>query len=236
MYFKTIKEYENICKHGNYFDMINYFKKYREKDIENHFVYACKNGYLHVAKWILEYKPITYNYIHYTELFQDVCYNGHIEILQWLLLINPNIKIWENNECAFYKSCQKGHLHIVKWLLSIRPSIDIYRENDRAFKITCYNGHVELALWFCSQNIKYQTVIDNNKLVEYFIIPDLVVDENIVFPRKNESCPICYEHKEELQTNCGHQFCTKCISKVFHINKNCRYCREEMTIFYKCVS
>lgn len=236
MYFQNIYEYSILCQKGDLLEIDTFFKKNRERDMESYFIYTCKNGYLEVAKWILFLKPITYNYIDYNHLFQSVCYNGHIEILKWLLLLNPNIKISANGEMAFYKSCQKGHLHIVEWLLSIRPDIDISFENDRAFKIACQNGHIGIATWFSTLSKKYRVVIRDNVIADYYVRPELPMVKDIFMEKKGDGCPVCYEQNEDLETNCGHQFCETCIEKIYDTTKTCPCCRTSITEFYICKS
>ena len=51
-------------------------------------------------------------------------------------------------------------------------------------------------------------------------------------------CPICYDEDAvvEVQTNCKHNFCSKCITDYYNkCNENCLcpYCRQIITSFNK---
>jgi hypothetical protein len=48
--------------------------------------------------------------------------------------------------------------------------------------------------------------------------------------QEEKECPICYEHEVEVQTNCGHNYCKKCIIKTEL--SSCPYCRQEMNGLY----
>ena len=51
-----------------------------------------------------------------------------------------------------------------------------------------------------------------------------------------ENCPICDEATNEIQTECGHCFCEKCIQKWMTSNhSSCPYCRTHLTntLFYR---
>ena len=71
---------------------------------------------------------------------------------------------------------------------------------------------------------------DESQKIQYILIP------NIPSQNKNESieCPICLEDKpyiEIITTNCGHNYCIKCIKEYFVSKKkpySCAYCRTKI--------
>jgi ankyrin repeat protein len=85
------------------------------------FRYACVNGHLHDAQWLLQNKPAIDISAYNEEVFRYACSNGHLHVAQWLLQIKPTIDISANNESAFIWACVNGHLHVSKWLVSLRP-------------------------------------------------------------------------------------------------------------------
>jgi hypothetical protein len=71
---------------------------------------------------------------------------------------------------------------------------------------------------------------NNKEKIEYILISDNSKDnKNISF-----ECPICLEDKpntEMITTNCGHNYCIKCIKEYFISKKNpynCAYCRTKI--------
>lgn len=71
---------------------------------------------------------------------------------------------------------------------------------------------------------------NNKEKIEYILISDnSKYNKNISF-----ECPICLEDKpntEMITTNCGHNYCIKCI-KIYFISKkkpyDCAYCRTKI--------
>jgi len=51
---------------------------------------------------------------------------------------------------------------------------------------------------------------------------------NTILLESNNECSICYENNCECQTNCGHNYCKKCIEKWLLQNNTCPNCRQEI--------
>jgi len=123
------------------------------------FRWACKNGYLEVAKWLWQLgneisSPINIH-AHDEYAFRYACEKGHLEIAQWLHLLGNKlsspIDIHAYNEHAFECACEKGHLEIAKWLYilgnEIGSPINIHADDEFAFRYACHNKHLEIAKW-----------------------------------------------------------------------------------------
>lgn len=216
------------------------------------FRYACANNHLNIAQWLLTIKPTIDISAYNDDAFSGACKNGYLEVAQWLLKIKPTIDISVNNENAFLLACVNEHLHIVQWLLTIKPTINISVDNDIAFKVACIKGCIKIAQWL--QNLlpnKYELVIKNNKIISYRVKCYIPFTNNTItlFSKTKGSqseqsstnkeefqCHICYNSQVEVQTNCGHNFCTTCITNYY--NKcngtcNCPYCRQTITCLNK---
>ena len=107
MYY--IHNFIDCCKNGNfklakkYFNLIKqrYERKYDENGLLNmtgSFDFACENGQLTIAKWILKkILPLIdiIKYISYCDeyTFTFICKKGLLKVAKWLLKIKPNINI-----------------------------------------------------------------------------------------------------------------------------------------------
>jgi len=119
------------------------------------FRYACLNGQLKVAQWLLQMKPTIDISFKNEYVFRLTCEKGHLEVAQWLLQVKPDINISTENEYAFRIACQNGHLEVVQWLLHLASTIpngiggiDISANNEWVFRTACCNGHLEVVEWF----------------------------------------------------------------------------------------
>lgn len=78
---------------------------------ENEFSYACFNGHLEVAQWLLFIKP-TIEVSTYKDAFHNACFNGHLEVAQWLLSIKPTTEVSAGTMASIYfplkKTTNKG--------------------------------------------------------------------------------------------------------------------------------
>ena len=52
---------------------------------------------------------------------------------------------------------------------------------------------------------------------------------------EDKECVICKENTIDLQTNCNHNFCTKCISAWYGLHETCPYCREKISTLNKII-
>jgi len=141
----------NLYKLGNVEELIkniNIYNNYRIIKNKNNFAFCwcCRNGYLEMAKWLLEVKPD----INIAEedyfCFLEACCNGHIEVVKWLLDIIKNDIFDSLYEYGFSMACCAGHLEMAKFLYNIKQIIikPIYEDS---FYYACENGHLEVAKW-----------------------------------------------------------------------------------------
>ncbi len=174
----------------------------------------------------------------FNKAFIKACTRRDIELAKWLLSIKPDINlkfISENNEQIFINCCDNDDFNMAQWLLSIKPNIDIGAQNDKAFKYACENNlnyksdNLELVQWLISLNPdKYKVTIENNKVIDYFINKTIPLSKKVIkinhMFKDDLICPICLDDSNQIdiQTNCGHKFCTGCISRIYNksINDN----------------
>jgi hypothetical protein len=212
------------------------------------FVNACKNGHFEIAKWLHSLqKNMTIHALAADECaFHNACEKGHLEIAQWLFSVweKLDIEISEDNYIhSFILACKNGNLEVAQWLLSIYESIDIASCNNAAFKYACSRNRINIAQWLQSLLPEhYKIVIENNQIIEYYIIVELPYMKNIVELTiqhiEDNVCPICYDSHVEVQTNCGHNFCDSCMTNYYSKCENtcnCPYCRQPVTSFTKLV-
>ena len=114
-------------------------------------------------------------------------------------------------------------------------------------------------MWLASLNSSYKLQITNGKIVNSYIVNTLKISnektiyKNICCENENDNendnenenynasdliCPICYENRVTVQTNCEHNFCYKCIKSYYENIENdnfdkCPYCRTQLCKFYK---
>jgi hypothetical protein len=111
---------------------------------EDLFCWACADGYLHVAQWLLQVKPKINISAFNEKAFRMTCENGQLDVCKWLLQVKPDINISVNNEFAFRCACIQGHLQVCQWLLHVKQDIDISALDDYAFKYVCYKAHLQV--------------------------------------------------------------------------------------------
>ena len=229
-----------FCAHGNLkiAKLLLKLNKFIDISAYNNkaFNYACCNGNLEVAKWLFEISQTIDIFENNEEAFIDACRNGHLKIAKWLFEINPTIDISSFNK-LFINACRNGHLEIAKWLFEMKPTIDISANDNDAFISACENKHFEVAKWFTSINSLYYVKIENNNIISYRIKQPLSINNEITKKLKDINdniCPICKQEDVTIQTECEHNYCLECITEwVQRVNKNCPYCRKEITNFYK---
>ena len=60
-----------------------------EINYDDAFTYACKNGHIDVAKWLLSIKSDIDISANDDKAFTDACLNDHINIAKWFIELNP---------------------------------------------------------------------------------------------------------------------------------------------------
>lgn len=71
---------------------------------------------------------------------------------------------------------------------------------------------------------------ETETIIEVEVDPSKFTEENTVC-----ECPICYELKPSVLTNCSHTYCEPCVSKMAEARRDhlfCALCRERVTKIY----
>lgn len=174
---------------------------------EFEFAWACRRGYLELAKLLLE-RDVGID-IHCAEEFAFIyaCANGHLNVAQWLYSLDGKINIHERNNVAFKLACFEKKEHVVKWLCEIYPYKYIIVPNKliplfiESVPDIVKKGHFEIAKGIL--NLKTEIYSD--------------------------ICPVCLEEdRESAKMDCGHIFCYKCMLKWRYAEgrEDCPLCRR----------
>lgn len=108
-----------------------------------HFIYACDNDYLEIAKHI-------YNNLDKVEqsilelIFIVSCQQQRLQMAEWIFTVCPIKKK------LFKYACKNGHLNAAKLLMHSFPKLKCTLVDGVIFDLTCFNGHLELAMWLLS--------------------------------------------------------------------------------------
>ena len=153
-------DFIHLCRLGNLEEAKQLLIENSDIDIsarnDEAFCWACYNGHLEVAKWLLEVKPDIN--ISNECTFRTACSKGHLEVAKWLLEKKSDI----NAKYAFI------YFEVAKWLLGKKPDINISANNDEAFIFSCIYGYLEVVKWLQTLNPDiYYVEIANNKIVDY---------------------------------------------------------------------
>lgn len=236
-----------VCCEKGYDDIVEWLLKVKPDInivVNNNypFVIACENGHFDVATILYKFNSGTnmeLNSFFYAFVLSSVA--GNIKIAKWLYSIKPElieIGVQEGSLKDFFEHvcCEVGKLEIAKWLYTILPSIYLTTGQDTFFINACKKGFVEIAEWL--QGIKperYKLTIELESIIDYDIITVLPISSNIVKLKNVDSCPICCDdnNKVNLQTDCGHNFCTPCMRYYWTKNNSCPYCRSLIKLFNK---
>jgi hypothetical protein len=198
------------------------------------FINSCISNRIDVVKWM--YSIGTYdmsNGILFTYMIQ---YNN-LELAKWIYSVS-DIDIHANDEFIFRLACNLNFIDTAKWVYSL-GNVDIKSYRNQAFKMVCSNNYLEFGIWLQELNPEeYKITIENNNITDWKIIETIKV-----YPAKKvdniNTCPICYDNKSNIITDCNHQYCFDCLKS--YINKKCDsikdiecpLCRKNNLIFFK---
>jgi len=205
------------------------------------FNWACSNGELEIAKWLVSVKPDIDISENNENAFNKACEYGYLELAKWLLLVKPDINISVDNEKAFCGACENNELEVAQWLLSVKPDINISIDCDNVFKLVCESNLVEIAQWLSTLNETYHIEVEDDEIINYYVsiismninyTSTIIIDTYTDIEDKKfikEMCCVCYE-PSNLKTDCNHYGCHDCFVKL---NNICPYCRQKIKEYYK---
>lgn len=129
--------------------------------LKNCLHYACINGYIDVAQWLVSNKKQCKHidvHEHIDYIFQDTCKHGQLETAQWLLTFEPEegpFQVHRRNDYPFVNSCLNGHLELAKWLLSLEPTHGHFTVDVDALMRKC-RGRSDIVEWLHSVRHKLE--------------------------------------------------------------------------------
>lgn len=101
---------------------------------------ACRQGRLHVAKWLEKYTQLDYTHM------IAACTNGHLIMAQWLRKKGVDIYGDVNGRTALLWASSEAHNDIIAWLVQEGANV---RETDHTgntcMMLACMNGHLTTA-------------------------------------------------------------------------------------------
>ena len=119
------------------------------------FVHACKNGHIHVAKWLYDLNPSFFHEC-VNHAFRDACIWGYIDVVSWLYEIAVRNNIPIDIHDVISRPCIHGYIEVVKWLLDNVKGIDIHAYNFNAFLFACVGGHIHIMKWLYNLDPNFQ--------------------------------------------------------------------------------
>jgi len=150
------------------------FVKLDKYDIVSIFEFICRERYVEIVKFTIEYFcnnskyiNIDINYI-YSNSLRHVCKVGSIDAVKYIIETGRiyNIEIEKCIHNGLKKACEYRHTNIVKYLLQIEK-IDIHMDNENIFICACYGGEIEIVKYLFDYCNKYNETInihvDNDK-------------------------------------------------------------------------
>ena len=122
---------------------------------EEPFRWACAEGHLEVAKWIVDISRNTNhpcNIHHNNDItFSLACRCGHLEVAKWIFDISPRNTLLFNSTAEFKWICYNDHFDLAKWIFEISKNTDdpcnIHIDDDMPFREACKHGNLEFAKW-----------------------------------------------------------------------------------------
>ncbi len=232
-YIASIYGHFNVLTYLYYLNPKETINKNKHKLNEIIIGYLDNPEKLDIIKWFyLVFPKKIFSTINFHELIEKGFNSGNFEFINWLLTIKPEMSIIIDNkkESLFIKVCGSGNPEFAKWMYNRYPTINIEKKNHAAFKKACdriskkSDKSWDIVTWLILLNpTKYRFKYEHESWS-----PSIVA----VIARKKidkiEECFICHDAISTLITECGHQYCKKCIRRWLMRSGTCPYCREEL--------
>ena len=118
----------NLMKNHNYFQRFYLCceSKYHNNKV---FRWACGNGHLETAKWLIKTFPKINVHTDNDCAFRWTCEGGHLEMAKWLIKTFPRVNVHAYNDYAFRWACMCRHLETARWLTTICSNYVITQES-----------------------------------------------------------------------------------------------------------
>lgn len=174
------------CENGN-LDMVKCIvnnkifilnSKYLDSDIyisEHAFSIVCKNGFIHIADWLINVNPTLNIHINNDYPLQRACYSGHYNMVKWLLNLEHvifDLSLWKYE--IFINTCFLRYIEICELLIEYDNKI-INKYTIKTILMDAFDKKkIEIIEWAFN-------IIDNNikhKIDFYKISVDLCVNDN----------------------------------------------------------
>jgi hypothetical protein len=184
-------------------------------DNKDRLLLCVSKGYIFLFKKIFNYL-IEYNFRNLDNLKLDnillqAIKNNQYDIVKILVEFDLNLLIQNKEEILFQimdieRNIVESNIELFLYLLNIFPEID---------------DLLELSTYQQTNNIlNYDVIIEQLQHIS---------SNNIDI----KDCPICYESKSDLITECNHQYCTLCINQWWthkrELIHKCPYCKTSIT-------
>lgn len=173
-------------------------------------IYCATNGYVFLLKKLLYHLMTTSpsNYIDLDDAFLAAIKKNQFEIVKLLYQISPNLF---NNI----------NIKILEYITNIVliTNQSIFLENIQLFRFLVQKsseieqiiGHI-----ITNHSLNYDEIINN--------LENVSINSSDI-----KDCPICYDTKSDLITECSHQYCSSCIKQWWEHTRDlihkCPYCK-----------
>jgi hypothetical protein len=149
----------------------------------------------------------------------------------------------------FRNSIRDNNKLVAEWLTHKISKYDIITENRQAVDFGRFvppNLHLITTPAYILLGLNRETVVTGYSInnVKYHLNGKLYCNmysidfKNEIKKETKETCIICYDKNEELNTSCGHSYCVDCLQTwINQKNKSnaCPYCKQNMDYFVKVV-
>lgn len=114
-------------------------------DDDSAFRYACREGYLHNAKWVYSLGGVNHN-AEFGEALSCACSHGNLPLAKWLYSlgpIDPDFCV----DTAFSSACYHNALETAEWIFYTLGGVNIHKNNDLVFTRSCMRKCENVAKW-----------------------------------------------------------------------------------------